>query len=92
MQYDKPNRDRIKWQCPSQNSIKCNVDAPFSEYHNTVRIGICLRDGCGMFLGEKSMWLEPVMSVAIGEVLGLLVAIDWVEELASTIFFLFDNS
>jgi hypothetical protein len=41
-----------------------------------VRIGICLRDGCGMFLGAKTMWLELVMSVTIGEALGLLVAID----------------
>ena len=57
-----------------------------------MQIGICLRDGCGKSLGAKTMWLEPVMSVAIGEALGLLVAIDWVKELASTIFFLFDNS
>jgi len=46
-----------------------------------VGIGMCLRDKFGMFIGAKTIWLQPIMSVDIGEALGLLAAMEWLREL-----------
>ncbi|XP_045802565.1 uncharacterized protein LOC123896188 [Trifolium pratense] len=79
--YNHHRQGSNKWQRPPHNFIKCNVDASFSEHHNKVGIGICLRDEFGMFMGARTLWYQPVTTVAIGEVLRLLAAIDWVKEL-----------
>ncbi|XP_024628604.1 uncharacterized protein [Medicago truncatula] len=73
--------DRVKWQRPPNSFVKCNVDTSFSQNYNKVGIGICLRDEFGMFIGAKTIWLQPIMSVDIGEASGLLAAMEWVREL-----------
>ncbi|PNY12478.1 ribonuclease H, partial [Trifolium pratense] len=75
------NRDSLKWKRPPHGFFKCNVDGSFSEYHNRVGIGMCLRDEFGMFVGAKIIWLHQIMSVVIGEASGLLAATEWVKEL-----------
>jgi len=44
-------------------------------------VGVCIRDEDGCFVRAKTMWLTPLCSVDIGEVLGLHHAIRWVHEL-----------
>jgi hypothetical protein len=40
-----------------------------------------LRDKFGMFMLAKTTWLQLIMIVEIGEALGLLAAMDWVNKL-----------
>jgi len=42
---------------------------------------MCLRDEFSIFIGAKTIWLPPIMSVDMGEALGLLAAMEWVREL-----------
>jgi hypothetical protein len=49
------DRDSFNWKRPPHGFVKCNVDASFSEYHNRVGIGMCLRDEFGMFVGAKTI-------------------------------------
>jgi len=75
------HQDRVRWQRPPNSFVKYNVDASFSEHYNRVGIGMCLRDEFGMFIGAKTIWLQPIMSVDIGEALRLQAAMEWVREL-----------
>jgi len=75
------HQDRVRWKRPPNSFVKCNVDASFSEHYSRVGIEMCLRDELGMFIGAKTIWLQPIMPVDIGEALGLLAAMEWVREL-----------
>lgn len=61
--------------------MKCNFDASFLEHQRNVGIGICLRDEHDMFMGAKTMWLQPLVDVKVGEALVLLEALEWRREL-----------
>jgi hypothetical protein len=78
-----PTVNRHPWQRLPRGFVKCNVDASFSKPLNKVGIGMCycLRDEFGMYMGAKSMWFQPLMDVRIGEAVGLLSAIEWMQEL-----------
>ncbi|CAJ2632579.1 unnamed protein product [Trifolium pratense] len=56
-------------------------DASFSYLHNKVGIGMCIRDDQERFGRAKTEWLEPILDVEIGEAMGLLSALKWIEEL-----------
>ncbi|PNY04704.1 cytochrome p450 [Trifolium pratense] len=43
---------------------------------------MCSRDKFGIFMGVRTLWLQPVLTVAIEDALGLLAMIDWPKELA----------
>jgi hypothetical protein len=53
---------------------------PFSIQHNKVGISMCIRDQ-GQFVPTKAGWILPILEVDIGEALGLLSALNWVNEL-----------
>jgi hypothetical protein len=42
---------------------------------------MCIRDDQGIFVLAKTEWLSPITDVDIGEVLGLLSALNWVHDL-----------
>jgi len=44
-------------------------------------MGICLRDDNGAFVLAKTMSLSPMSSVAVGEALGLLYAMQWMQDM-----------
>lgn len=74
-------KDETKWTKPSIGMYKCNVDASFSESLNTVGIGICIRDDEGRCVLARSEWISPLVDVDLGEVLGMLSALQWVHDL-----------
>ncbi|KEH25827.1 hypothetical protein MTR_6g034915 [Medicago truncatula] len=49
-----------------------------------IYVGLCIRDAAGNFRKAKMMWSNPICKPEIGEVLGLLYAIQWVHELQLT--------
>ncbi|MCH95758.1 cytochrome P450, partial [Trifolium medium] len=42
---------------------------------------MCIRDDQGRYVTAKTEWLEPILDVEIGEAMGLLSALKWVDEL-----------
>ncbi|CAJ2668641.1 unnamed protein product [Trifolium pratense] len=40
---------------------------------------MCLRDAHGRFVAARTEWIEPIVDVEIGEAIGLLHALKWVE-------------
>ncbi|KAK2375736.1 hypothetical protein QL285_076606 [Trifolium repens] len=71
----------LSWSPPSQGRYKCNVDASFSVQRNKVGIGMCIRDDQGRFVLAKTEWIAPCIDVELGEALGLLSALQWVNDL-----------
>lgn len=65
----------------------------FSEQHNTVGTGICLRDEYEMFMGAKTLKLQPILNVNETEASDLLASIKWMRELEfkQTIFTLWTS-
>jgi ribonuclease HI len=72
---------KTNWVKPNAGRYKCNIDAAFSNQHNRVGIGMCIRDEMGAFVLAKTEWFNPICEVHIGEALGLLSALNWVHEL-----------
>ncbi|CAJ2641086.1 unnamed protein product [Trifolium pratense] len=70
-----------RWSKPSIGRYKCNIDASFSTILNKVGIGVCVRDDQGSFVLAKTEWFSPIMNVDIGEALGLLHAMKWIQDL-----------
>jgi hypothetical protein len=42
---------------------------------------MCIRDDQGQFIPTKTGWILPILEVDIGEALGLLSALNWVNKL-----------
>jgi ribonuclease HI len=76
-----PIQQHIHWEKPSRGRYKCNIDASFSHTRNKVGIGMCIRDDHGRYVAAKTEWLSPILDVEIGEAMGLLSALKWVDEL-----------
>ncbi|XP_045821752.1 uncharacterized protein LOC123914595 [Trifolium pratense] len=70
-----------KWEKPTQGRYKCNIDASFTTQFNRVGIGMCIRDDEGRFVLAKTIWKSPICNVDLGEALGLLHAIRWIQNL-----------
>ena len=73
--------DPNRWHKPQQGRYKCNVYASFSSIRNRTGIGICLRDDEGAFVLAKTMSVSPMSSVHVGEALGLLYAMQWMQDM-----------
>lgn len=71
----------VKWTKPIVERFKYNIDASFSTSLNKVVLGTCIRDAEGNFVIEKTEWITPIIDVDMGEVVGLLFAIQWAREL-----------
>lgn len=44
-------------------------------------IGVCIKDDTGTFILAKTEWFTPVCEVHVGETLGLLSSMEWVNPL-----------
>ncbi|GAU26189.1 hypothetical protein TSUD_354110 [Trifolium subterraneum] len=51
---------------------------------NKVGIGMCIRDTNGCFVAARTEWMEPILDVDIGEAMGLLRALNWMNEIQLT--------
>ncbi|KAJ1421261.1 Ribonuclease H-like superfamily [Sesbania bispinosa] len=69
------------WFPPQPNRVKCNVDAALFSEERSVGVGLCLRDDQGRFIKAKSIYHQGSLSSPEAEGLGLLEAINWMEEL-----------
>jgi len=70
-----------QWMPPSIGRFKCNIDAVFSERFKRTGIGVCLRDDTGTFVLAKQLQFNHVLPVAIGEALGLLHALQSMQDM-----------
>ncbi|GAU39464.1 hypothetical protein TSUD_158950 [Trifolium subterraneum] len=75
---------QVNWEKPSHGRYKCNIDASFSPMSNKVGIGMCIRDTNGCFVAARTEWMEPILDVDIGEAMGLLRALNWMNEIQLT--------
>lgn len=66
---------------PTGGYVKCNIHGAFPMYHNRVGIRMCMHDEFGLFVGDKTIWLQPIMEVSLGEAVALLKALEWIKEL-----------
>ncbi|PNX56452.1 cytochrome p450 [Trifolium pratense] len=76
-----PSPQQTVWTKPRHGRYKCNVDASFLLDRNKVGLGMCLRDDHGRFVAARTKWIEHIVNVKIGEAIGLLHALMWVEEM-----------
>jgi hypothetical protein len=72
---------RGHWSGPSLGLYKCNIDASFSVQRNKVGTGMCIRDDQCRFVLAKTEWMTSCIDVDLGEALGLLNALKWVNDL-----------
>ncbi|AES59299.1 hypothetical protein MTR_1g017840 [Medicago truncatula] len=71
----------VHCQCPSRGRLKCNMDAGFSVATNRTDIGICVRDDDCTFVLAKTISLNVVHSVDVGEAMGLYHALEWLSNM-----------
>lgn len=69
------------WQRPPHGFVKVNVDAGFNSLDPKVGFGWCVRGSTGVFLLARVSSVAGTFTVAEGEALGLLHAIQWVTTL-----------
>jgi len=60
---------------------RCNVDVSFSRWCNKVNVGVCVRDDQSHIVLAQIEKYSPVTDVDVGEALGLLLSVKWVQEL-----------
>jgi hypothetical protein len=65
----------LRWQRPSQEWYKCNVDAAFHQEINKTSISWCLRDYLGRFVMAETTWFEGNCPVIEGEAIALIEAL-----------------
>ncbi|XP_024634710.1 uncharacterized protein [Medicago truncatula] len=73
--------NKVLWQPPTSGRYKCNIDAALSSHHNRTGIGICVRDSEGSFVLAKSITYPCIVSVDVGEALGLHSALQWMSDM-----------
>lgn len=61
--------------------VKCNIDASFSSVHNRTWIGLCIGDETGLFIVAKTIWVQPVVPLNVGEAIRLLTTMKWIVQL-----------
>jgi hypothetical protein len=70
-----------KWQPPISGRYKCNIDAAFSASLKQTGIGICVHDVDCTFVLAKTVSLPCLVSVDVGEALGLHSALQWLSDM-----------
>ncbi|GAU49614.1 hypothetical protein TSUD_407740 [Trifolium subterraneum] len=70
-----------RWSKPSIGRYKCHIGASFSTILDKVGIGVCIRDDQGSFVLANTEWFSPITNVDIGEALGLLHGMKWIQDL-----------
>ena len=72
---------QVKWSKPSPGMLKCNVDATIFSKHQTIGLGVILRNEFGSVVGCYSKVVNGVSSPKEAEALGLREAARWLLEL-----------
>ncbi|CAN1139388.1 hypothetical protein LINPERHAP2_LOCUS11236 [Linum perenne] len=70
----------MKWHCPPEGVIKCNIDAAVFAESNKVGAGLCLRDNNGRMLKFKSLCKMSRAPVKEGEAWALWEGLKWAVE------------
>jgi len=78
--YTSPQH-RPRWQPPTPWRYKCNIDTTFSSHRNRTSISICVRDLEGTFVVAKTITFPCIVSVDVGEALGLHSALQWLSDM-----------
>lgn len=60
---------------------KCNIDAAFSSRFKRIGIGICVRDSDGTFVLAKTVTYPCIVSIDVGEALGLHSALQFLSDM-----------
>ena len=72
---------QVKWSKPSPGMLKCNVDAAIFSEHQTIGLGVILRNEFGSVVGCYSKVVNGVSSPKEAEALGLREAARWLLKL-----------
>jgi len=86
------SREVAEWTKLAGGRYKCSIAASFSSSLNMVDTGICLRNDSGVFVLAKTNCFSPLCDVYVGEVVGLHMALQWMDALHFDIVdFAFDS-
>ncbi|GAU20190.1 hypothetical protein TSUD_352540 [Trifolium subterraneum] len=68
--------DLVRWEKPTLDWVKCNVDVAFVSGSGRTSMGLCFRDNSGHFMAGMTQWQQTVISSVEGETWGLLLAME----------------
>ncbi|GAU30144.1 hypothetical protein TSUD_360370 [Trifolium subterraneum] len=68
--------DLVRWEKPTLDWVKCNVDVAFVTGSERTSVGLCFRDNSGHFMAGMTQWQQTVISSVEGEAWALLLAME----------------
>ncbi|GAU48531.1 hypothetical protein TSUD_98640 [Trifolium subterraneum] len=68
--------DLVRWEKPTLDWVKCNVDVAFVAGSGRTSMGLCFRDNSGHFMADMTQWQQTVISSVEGEAWALLLAME----------------
>ncbi|GAU43245.1 hypothetical protein TSUD_241360 [Trifolium subterraneum] len=68
--------DLVRWEKPTLNWVKCNVDVAFVSGSGRTSVGLCFRDNSGQFMAGMTQCQQTVISSVEGEAWALLLAME----------------
>ncbi|GAU43422.1 hypothetical protein TSUD_334850 [Trifolium subterraneum] len=68
--------DLVRWEKPTLDWVKCNVDVAFVSGSGRTSMGLCFRDINGHFMAGMTQWQQTVISSIEGEAWALLLAME----------------
>ncbi|GAU15664.1 hypothetical protein TSUD_109220 [Trifolium subterraneum] len=68
--------DLVRWEKPTLDWVKCNVDVAFVSGSGRTSMGLCFRDNSGHFMAGMTQWQQTVISSVEGETWALLLAME----------------
>ncbi|GAU51576.1 hypothetical protein TSUD_414250 [Trifolium subterraneum] len=68
--------DVVRWEKPTLDWVKCNVDVAFVSGSGRTSMGLCFRDNSGHFMAGMTQWQQTVISSIEGEAWALLLAME----------------
>ncbi|GAU33827.1 hypothetical protein TSUD_221650 [Trifolium subterraneum] len=68
--------DLVRWEKPTLDWVKCNVDVAFVSGSGRTSVGLCFRDNSGQFMAGMTQWQQTVISSVEEEAWALLLAME----------------
>ncbi|GAU37348.1 hypothetical protein TSUD_395300 [Trifolium subterraneum] len=59
--------DLVRWEKPTLDWVKCNVDVAFVSGSGRTSVGLCFRNNSGHFMAGMTQWQQTVISSVEGE-------------------------